>query len=83
MQSMGLAYYPMGLRITLNSLYDRYQKPLFIVENGLGAMDTVDENGAIHDDYRIDYLKSHIKAMMDAADEDGVDLLSLYPLGMH
>lgn len=72
---------PMGLRITLNSLYDRYQKPLFIVENGLGAMDTVDENGAIHDDYRIDYLKSHIKAMMDAADEDGVDLLGYTPWG--
>lgn len=72
---------PMGLRITLNSLYDRYQKPLFIVENGLGAMDTVNEAGEIHDDYRIDYLKSHIQAMMDAVEEDGVDLLGYTPWG--
>ncbi|NBH71997.1 6-phospho-beta-glucosidase [Clostridiaceae bacterium] len=66
---------PLGLRITLNDLYDRYQKPLFIVENGLGARDEPDENGRIEDDYRIDYLRAHIRAMMDAADEDGVDLL--------
>lgn len=72
---------PLGLRITLNTLYDRYQKPLFIVENGLGAVDTVDENGEIHDDYRIDYLKSHMQAMMDAAEEDGVDLLGYTPWG--
>lgn len=72
---------PMGLRITLNDLYDRYQKPLFIVENGLGAKDQMDENGKIEDDYRIDYLRSHIKAMMAAADEDGVDLLGYTPWG--
>lgn len=72
---------PMGLRITLNSLYDRYQKPLFIVENGLGAVDVIDENGGVNDDYRIDYLRSHIKAMMDAADEDGVDLIGYTPWG--
>ena len=66
---------PLGLRITMNSLYDRYQKPLFIVENGLGAVDTPDENGAIHDDYRIDYLRAHIQAMKDAVNEDGVELL--------
>ena len=72
---------PMGLRITLNDLYDCYQKPLFIVENGLGAKDQMDENGKIEDDYRIDYLRSHIKAMMAAADEDGVDLLGYTPWG--
>ncbi len=66
---------PLGLRITLNTLYDRYQKPLFIVENGLGAVDTPDENGYVEDDYRIAYLKEHIKAMKDAVEIDGVDLL--------
>ena len=65
---------PIGLRITMNSLYDRYQKPLFIVENGLGAVDTPDENGEINDDYRIEYLRQHIKAMKDAVELDGVDL---------
>ena len=65
---------PLGLRITLNSLYDRYQKPLFIVENGLGAKDQVEADGSINDDYRIDYLRAHIKAM-DEAIEDGVELM--------
>lgn len=66
---------PLGFRITLNELYDRYQKPLFVVENGLGAVDMPDEKGQINDDYRIDYLSQHIAAMKDAVDEDGVDLL--------
>ena len=66
---------PLGLRITLNHVYDRYQKPLFIVENGLGAKDVPDENGNINDDYRINYLREHIKAMRDAVNIDGVDLL--------
>ncbi|MGL4451779.1 MAG: 6-phospho-beta-glucosidase [Sarcina sp.] len=66
---------PLGLRITMNSLYDRYQKPLFIVENGLGAVDVADENGYVVDEYRIEYLRSHIKAMKDAVELDGVDLL--------
>ena len=66
---------PLGLRITMNSLYDRYQKPLFIVENGLGAVDIPDENGYVEDDYRIEYLREHIKAMIDAVELDGVDLL--------
>lgn len=65
---------PLGLRITLNSLYDRYQKPLFIVENGLGAKDIIEKDGSIQDDYRIEYLREHIKAMGDAI-EDGVDLM--------
>jgi len=66
---------PMGLRSSLNRLYDRYQKPLFIVENGLGAKDTPDENGYVEDDYRIQYLKQHIKAFKDAIEIDGVDLI--------
>ncbi|MBO0475361.1 6-phospho-beta-glucosidase [Enterococcus ureasiticus] len=66
---------PLGLRVTMNDLYDRYQKPLFIVENGLGAVDTPDKNGNVIDDYRIDYLAAHIQAMKDAVELDGVDLL--------
>lgn len=53
---------PIGLRITLNELYDRYQKPLLIVENGFGAKDEISPDGKIHDQYRIDYLKAHIRA---------------------
>lgn len=66
---------PLGLRITMNTLYDRYQKPLFIVENDLGAKDHVEEDGSIQDDYRIEYLKEHIQAMKDAVEIDGVDLI--------
>ena len=65
---------PLGLRITLNSLYDRYQKPLFIVENGLGAKDEL-INDTVEDDYRIDYLREHIKVMKDAIELDGVELM--------
>ena len=65
---------PLGLRITMNMMYDRYQKPLFLVENGLGAKDVIDENGEINDDYRISYLREHIRAMGDAI-EDGVPLM--------
>ncbi|NMB18639.1 MAG: 6-phospho-beta-glucosidase [Erysipelothrix sp.] len=66
---------PLGFRITLNTLYDRYQKPLFVVENGLGAKDEINEHGEIIDDYRIDYLREHIKAMRDAIELDGVPVL--------
>ncbi len=72
---------PEGLRIALNELYNRYQKPLFIVENGLGAIDHVEEDGSIIDDYRIDYLGRHIEAMSQAV-ADGVDLMG-YTLGMY
>lgn len=65
---------PMGLRITLNMLHDRYQKPLFIVENGLGATDEIVEN-KVEDDYRIEYLREHIRAFRDAVIIDGVDLI--------
>lgn len=72
---------PLGLRTTLNTLYDRYQKPLFIVENGLGAVDTPDEDGYVEDDYRISYLKAHIETMRDAIVIDGVDLIGYTPWG--
>ncbi|AVD36302.1 glycoside hydrolase family 1 protein [Clostridioides difficile] len=63
-----------GLRISLIELYDRYRKPLFIVENGLGAKDILTEDKKVHDQYRIDYLKEHFKCMLDAIIEDGVEL---------
>lgn len=66
---------PDGLRILMNSLTDRYHLPLFIVENGMGAIDTPQEDGNIHDDYRIDYLRKHIHAMEQAINEDGIDLM--------
>lgn len=65
---------PMGLRYSLNVLYDRYHLPLFIVENGLGADDKVNEQGEIDDSYRITYLNDHIKAVCKAI-EDGVDVI--------
>lgn len=65
---------PSGLRYSLAELYDRYRKPLFIVENGLGAKNVVAEDGKVHDPYRKEYLKYHVKAMNDAINEDGVDL---------
>jgi len=65
---------PLGLRYTLNELYDRYQIPLFIAENGLGQIDKVDENGEINDTYRIEYLKKHINAIREAL-IDGVEIM--------
>ncbi|WP_077622371.1 glycoside hydrolase family 1 protein [Sediminibacillus massiliensis] len=65
---------PVGLRIALNKLYDRYQLPLFVVENGLGAYDKVEEDGSINDEYRIGYLRSHIQAIGEAI-EDGIDVM--------
>lgn len=65
---------PKGLRVAMNKLYDRYQIPLFIVENGLGAVDVPNEKGEVIDDYRISYLKSHIEQMKLAVN-DGVDLI--------
>lgn len=72
---------PTGLRISLVDLYDRYRKPLMIVENGLGARDVIDSNHQVHDDYRITYLKAHISAMYDAITKDGVDLMGYTPWG--
>lgn len=66
---------PLGLRYSLNLLYDRYQKPLFIVENGLGAVDTVKPDGTINDQYRIEFLRRHIQAMRDAVEYDGIPVI--------
>ncbi|MFT8879361.1 MAG: glycoside hydrolase family 1 protein [Oenococcus sp.] len=65
---------PVGLRISLNEMWDRYRKPLFVVENGLGALDKLDADGHVHDSYRIDYLRQHIQQMKEAV-SDGVDLM--------
>lgn len=65
---------PDGLRYYLNEMYDRYQLPMMVVENGLGAEDKVEADGSIHDPYRIDYMREHIRAMAEAI-EDGVDLM--------
>ncbi len=72
---------PTGLRTALNYFYSRYQLPLMVVENGLGAQDTVEKDGSIHDSYRIAYLRDHIKAMDAAINEDGVDLIGYTPWG--
>ncbi|EKN4698528.1 6-phospho-beta-glucosidase [Yersinia ruckeri] len=72
---------PVGLRYSLSLLYERYQKPLFIVENGFGAIDKVAADGIVHDDYRIAYLKAHIEQMKKAVFEDGVDLMGYTPWG--
>ena len=72
---------PVGLRIALNELYDRYELPLFVVENGLGTKDVVEEDGSINDDYRIDYLASHIAEMKKAVEIDGVELMGYTPWG--
>lgn len=72
---------PVGLRYCLASLYERYEAPLFIVENGFGAIDTVESSGEINDDYRIDYLRSHIQEMKKAVTEDGVELMGYTPWG--
>ncbi len=64
----------------LNEFWDRYHKPLFIVENGLGAKDVVEEDGSTHDTYRIDYLQKHIQEMKKAV-QDGVDLIGYLAWG--
>lgn len=69
---------PVGLRYLLNDLYDRWQLPLMIVENGLGAKDAV-EDGQVHDNYRIAYLREHIKALEAAVSEDGVPVMGYMP----
>lgn len=72
---------PMGLRYSMNWFTDRYQVPLFIVENGLGAYDQLEEDGSVRDDYRIGYLRMHIEQMKKAVEEDGVSLMGYTPWG--
>ena len=71
---------PLGLRNSLNLYYDRYQVPMMIAENGLGALDELTEDHKVHDEYRIDYLREHVKAMKEAV-KDGVDLFAYCPWG--
>ncbi len=66
---------PAGLRFALGYYYDLFELPMMIVENGLGAIDVVEKDGSIHDDYRINYFRDHIQAMKDAVELDGVDLI--------
>lgn len=73
---------PIGLRYALNVLTERYELPLFIVENGFGAIDVVNEDGSIDDDARIEYLKAHIEQVELAVSEDGVDLMGYTPWGI-
>jgi len=66
---------PLGLRCALNELWDKYQKPLFLVENGLGAEDTLNDDKTVHDDYRIEYTREHLRALEKAIEEDGIDIM--------
>lgn len=75
---------PLGLYYSLSEYWDRYEKPILIAENGFGAMDQVEEDGRIHDDYRIAFLRKHIEQMKEAI-KDGVDIfgyLSWAPIDM-
>lgn len=70
---------PTGMRIFLNEAWDRYQLPIMIVENGLGARDEVAPDGGVHDPYRIAYLREHVRALKAAVDEDGVPVIGYLP----
>ncbi len=71
---------PKGLRYTLNEIYNRYNIPLMVVENGLGAKDILNPDKTVDDDYRINYLRQHIEQMKEAV-ADGVDLMGYTPWG--
>ena len=71
---------PLGFYNTLSQYWDRYQKPLIIAENGLGALDKVEEDGSIHDQYRIEYLKLHIEQLKECI-KDGVDIFGYLSWG--
>ena len=74
MTEWGWGIDPLGFRYLLNEYYARYEKPLMIVENGQGEYEKMEENGSIHDEGHISYLREHIQAMADAI-EDGVDVI--------
>ena len=74
----GAAIDPSGLRVALNEYWQRYHLPLIITENGLGTPDILTEDGKVHDEYRIDYLRSHIEACALAI-EDGVEMIGYCP----
>lgn len=73
---------PMGLRYAMNWLNERYDLPLFIVENGFGAIDKIGSSGQVEDDYRINYLKAHVKYLKEAVEYDGIDLIGYTPWGI-
>ena len=75
---LGMGIDPVGLRITLRQLWERYHLPLIITENGCGVPDELTEDGKVHDDYRIDYLRQHIQACREAI-TDGVELFGYSP----
>ena len=77
----GWAIDPVGLRYALDTLYERYELPLFVVENGFGAIDVKEADGTCNDPYRIDYLKAHIEQMKKAVEIDGVNLMGYTPWG--
>lgn len=68
--------------MTMNDLYDRYHKPLFIVENGLGVEDTLEVDGSVHDPYRVEYLDAHITQMKKAVLEDGIPCMGYLVWGI-
>ncbi|WP_179396049.1 6-phospho-beta-glucosidase [Lacticaseibacillus absianus] len=72
---------PVGLRYAMNWFKDRYDLPLFIVENGFGAIDDITPDHRVHDPYRVDYLRAHIEQMKLAVEVDGVDLIGYTPWG--
>ncbi len=78
---MGWQIDPQGLRYAMNWFNDRFHLPQFIVENGFGAIDKIDADGHVHDDYRVDYLRQHIEQMKLAVEVDGVDLMGYTPWG--
>ncbi len=69
---------PLGFKTTLHRVYERYNKPIIVTENGLGGKDVLEADGSIHDDYRIEYLNNHINTMMDAVSE-GVNVFGYCP----
>ena len=71
----GYAIDPIGLRYCLNELYDRYQKPLFVIENGYGMVDELTDDKKVHDTYRIDYLAKHFEQMLLAINNDGIPVI--------
>lgn len=72
---------PIGLRTSLHRVYDRYQKPVFVSEGGLGNRDVLESDGSIHDQYRIKYLQEHFD-QVKLAQEDGVDVLGYIVWGI-
>ncbi|MCU7700622.1 family 1 glycosylhydrolase [Enterococcus gallinarum] len=73
---------PIGMRTTLNKVYDRYRKPVIIAENGFGAKDQLEADGTIHDSYRIDYFKEHFAEIVKARDIDQVNVIAYIAWGI-